>query len=79
LIVAETVTGFPQLPGLREITRRAHEGSPSPTLRIAAVATTPLARGMIAMFLGHWGLSDRYELFDDVAPARRWVLSDSVS
>jgi hypothetical protein len=44
-------------------------------MRIAAVADSPLGLGMIAMFFGHWGLSDRYRLFDDVAAAKAWLLS----
>jgi hypothetical protein len=76
LIVADGVTGFPELPRVRELTRRTELGPAKPAHRIAAVATTPLSRGMIAMFLGHWGLADSYELFDAVPPARDWILSN---
>ena len=75
LVIAEAVDGFPQLPEVRQITEVAHVGTPDPASRIAAVATTPLGRGMVAMFFGHWGMADRYRLFDDVPRARAWILS----
>lgn len=79
LLVVDGVTGFPQLPVVQQITIRRPGEQDAPVPRIAAVADTPLARGMIAMFLGHWGLADQYRLFDDVPSAKAWVLSDEPS
>jgi hypothetical protein len=76
LVVVEGIDGFPQLPEVREITTRTHAGPPNPATRIAAVAQTPLGLGMLAMFFGHWGLSEQYRLFDDVPTARAWILSN---
>jgi hypothetical protein len=73
LVVSDGVTGFPNLAGVREITRRTGTTPAEPPHRIAAVATGPLDRGMIAMFFGRWGLGDRYELFESVAKAREWL------
>jgi hypothetical protein len=77
LLVASGVEKFPQLPEVREITTRTHAGSPDPATRIAAVADTPLGLAMISMFLGHWRLSDRYRLFDDVPSAMAWLASET--
>ena len=76
LVVADGVESFPELPEVRDITVRALPGRPDPSIRIAAVADTPLGLGMIAMFFGHWGLSDRYRLFNDAPTARAWLLAD---
>ena len=75
LVVVEGIEAFPQLPEVREITTRTHAGRPNPATRIAAVANTPLGLGMLAMFFGHWGLTEKYQLFDDVPSARTWLLS----
>ncbi len=77
LVIAEAVEDFPKLPEVRQITEVAHVGSPDPASRIAAVANTPLGRGMVAMFFGHWGLADQYRLFDNEGSARAWLLSES--
>ena len=58
---------------IREITTQTRGERPDPAVRIAAVATTPLARGMVAMFFGYWGLADNYQLFDDVPSAMHWL------
>ena len=76
LVIAQGVEGFPQLPQVREITERTHAGPPDPASRIAAVADTPLGLGMVAMFFGHWGLQDRYRLFDNVPAALAWLMAD---
>jgi len=75
LLLARGVTEFPRLQGIREIT--ASTGQPVAPLpdRIAAFADNELGRGMIAMFMGHWGMADRYQLFDDPAAARGWLES----
>ena len=73
LLIAREVTGFPRLQGVREITARAFEPRELPPHRSAAVADNELGRGMIAMFMGHWGLGDRYQMFDDLPSALRWL------
>jgi hypothetical protein len=75
LVIGQGVEGFPQLPEVREITKRAPGGRTAPPPRIAAVADTPIGLGMISMFLGHWGLSDHYRVFDDVPSALTWLRS----
>ena len=74
LVVATGIESFPELPEVREITRR-QGSSPDPIPRIAAVADTPLGLAMIAMFFGHWGLANKYRLFDDAPTAVAWLLS----
>jgi hypothetical protein len=77
LIVAEAIESFPQLPQVREITKiGAHPEPLEPVPRVAVVADTPLGLGMVAIFLGHWGLSDRYRVFDALPSALAWLVSD---
>jgi hypothetical protein len=77
LLVARQVTEFPRLQAVREITARTTAATPLPPFRIAAVADTPMGSGMIAMFLGHWGMGDRYEMFGDVSSALAWLHADN--
>jgi hypothetical protein len=76
LVVASGIESFPDLPAVREITKRTQPPLAGPTPRIAAVADTPLGLAMIAMFFGHWGLANKYRLFDDVQSALTWLQSD---
>ena len=74
LVVATGIESFPDLPEVREITKRRGP-SPDTLPRIAAVADTPLGFAMIAMCFGHWGLANKYRLFDDVETAMIWIQS----
>lgn len=74
LIVIGPVKSYPDSPDVREITSR-HRGPAPSDVRIAAVVDTPIGRGMVSMFLGLWGLSDRYQFFTDVASARQWLVA----
>lgn len=46
-----------------------------PTVKFACVATTPLAIGITSMFMGNAGLGDSYQMFEDSATAKEWLLA----
>src|SRR4051812_13260865 len=45
----------------------------SAAVRFACVARSPLAVGITSMFMGHAGLGNNYQLFDDEADAWAWL------
>jgi hypothetical protein len=46
-----------------------------PTVKFACVATTPLAIGITSMFMGNAGLGGNYQMFEDAATAKEWLLA----
>lgn len=44
--------------------------------RFAYVARAPIARGIASMFMGNAGLGERFQIFESVADARKWLLPD---
>lgn len=45
------------------------------TVKFACVATSPLAMGITSMFMGNAGLGNNYQMFEDAAKAKEWLLA----
>jgi hypothetical protein len=73
LVIATDVTSFPSAPEVSALAPEIRRRTSARTVRFAIVADSPLAVGMVNMYLGQSGLSDRYETFADEASARTWL------
>src|SRR3954463_10715858 len=46
----------------------------APTVKFACVTRSALATGITSMFMGNAGLGDNYQMFDDPAKAKDWLV-----
>jgi hypothetical protein len=73
LVIATGITSFPAANEVSALAPEIRRRTSERTVRFAVVADSPLAIGMVNMYLGQSGLSDRYETFSDAASAREWL------
>lgn len=76
IVVALEATEFPSSEDLRALARQVGMRV-GPDARIAVVARSPLAVGIMAMMVGGAGLSNRYQVFTEVGAAEDWLAKAS--
>jgi hypothetical protein len=64
---------FPASTEIMAAARETPRRSLPPNIRFACVATSPFAVGIASMFMGHAGLTENFQIFDNSFDARRWL------
>jgi hypothetical protein len=74
LVILSDDVAFPPSREIIQYASKTPERMLGPDIRFACVARTPLAVGIASMFMGHAGLGNNYQVFDNESAAREWLL-----
>ena len=73
LVLLDDDVTFPPSREIIEFAGRTPQRMIPAGVRFACVARTPLTIGIASMYMGHAGLGDNYQIFDDESAAREWL------